>query len=720
MASIISGYEYDIFISYRQKDNKHDGWVNKFVENLKGELDSTFKEDISIYFDENPHDRLQETHDVGLSLEGKLKCLIFVPILSQTYCDPNSYAWQYEFLAFNKFAGQDQFGKNIRLRNGNYATRILPVRIHDLDQEDIRLFEKETGSVLRAMDFVFRTAAGVNRPLQQNEDRPNDNLNKTIYRDQLNKVAISIKEIITALKNPVLQSGESTATLKPFNAAVQTERSLKKNTRIKYPIIAVVALLLLITAYFLYHRLSSSVSATREIDKSIAILPFVDISEAHDQTYFTDGMMVEILDHLFKMKELRIIPLNTTAKYKDSAEPLTNIAHQLGVAHLIQGSVRRVGNIVKISVALIEGKTEKYLWQHTYQDDITDLSRIFIVQSDVAAQIANALSVRITPEINSRMNTFPTQSREAYDLYLKAEDKWGEESIENLNNIAYLNKAVAIDSNFADAYVALGKNYWILAHFGKRRPEEYWRKSKEYLKKAIALDPQNSRAYSELAVVQGSWDWDARAGLKSLQMALTLNPADIKNYTDLFYYYVKRHDCDSMNATLQTMKQLQPGEYYINELVIKICEGDENGLRRMNPPDDFIKDGGPEVQFEVWRLIIIKDYEKALKIMATTDQFDEAVILEEQAITFSLLGKEPETKSDIARLEKLATERYVPPSILGTVYLARGDEKHAYEYFEQGISEHDLWMQLLPYNALFFGKRSDPKFRDLMKRTWIN
>jgi hypothetical protein len=93
MASIIPGYEYDIFISYRQKGNKRDGWVTKFVDNLKEELEATFKEYVSVYFDENPHDRLQEAHNVDKSLEGKLKCLIFLPIISQTFCDPNSFAW---------------------------------------------------------------------------------------------------------------------------------------------------------------------------------------------------------------------------------------------------------------------------------------------------------------------------------------------------------------------------------------------------------------------------------------------------------------------------------------------------------------------------------------------------------------------------------------------------------------------------------------------------
>jgi hypothetical protein len=189
MASLVPGYEYDIFISYRQKDNKGDKWVSKFVDALKTELEATFKEDISVYFDENPHDRLQETHNVDKSLEGKLKCLIFIPILSQTYCDPVSYAWLNEFLAFIRMAENDHFGKDVKLRTGNVASRILPVKIYDLDSEDIKLFEWETESALRAMDFVFKTATGVNRPLKINEDHPQDNLNKTFYSDQMNKVA---------------------------------------------------------------------------------------------------------------------------------------------------------------------------------------------------------------------------------------------------------------------------------------------------------------------------------------------------------------------------------------------------------------------------------------------------------------------------------------------------------------------------------------------------
>jgi hypothetical protein len=148
MASLIPGYEYDIFISYRLKDNKHDGWVTEFVANLKGELESTFKEEISVYFDINPHDGLLETHDVDASLKEKLKCLVFIPVISRTYCDPKSFAWEHEFKAFIEQASNDRFGLKVKLPNGNVANRVLPVRIHDLDDEDVKLFEGVIGGVM--------------------------------------------------------------------------------------------------------------------------------------------------------------------------------------------------------------------------------------------------------------------------------------------------------------------------------------------------------------------------------------------------------------------------------------------------------------------------------------------------------------------------------------------------------------------------------------------
>jgi hypothetical protein len=200
MSSLIPDYNYDIFISYRQKDNKGDRWVSEFVDALKTELESTFKEEISVYFDINPRDGLLETHDVDASLKEKLRCLVFIPIISHTYCDPKSFAWEHEFKAFVELALQDKYGLKVRLPSGNVSSRVLPVRIYDLNKEDVNLCEFVLGGVLRGIEFIYKSA-GVNRPLRANEDHAQENLNKTYYRDQINKMAHSIQEIIEGLRS---------------------------------------------------------------------------------------------------------------------------------------------------------------------------------------------------------------------------------------------------------------------------------------------------------------------------------------------------------------------------------------------------------------------------------------------------------------------------------------------------------------------------------------
>ena len=377
MDSLIPGYEYDIFISYRQKDNKGEKWVNKFVDSLKTELETTFKEDISIYFDENPHDRLQETHDVDKSLEGKLKCLIFIPILSQTYCDPNSYAWQYEFLAFNKLSINDHFGKNIRLRNGNYVCRILPIRIHNLDPEDIKLFEKETGSNLRAMDFVFKTASGVNRPLQPEDERLTDNLNKIIYRDQINKVANAIKEIIQGIKSEsVPVEKERTITKEPLGSFRKEDDSGRQEKPIKprrlkllsgglIIVILIFAAIIAFPKLFKRDTLDKLRSSGERI--TIAVMPFQNLTNDTIWNIWQEGIQSNLITSLSSSEELKVRQSQSITGLLQS-KGLTNyasltptiastISKKLDADIFIYGDILKSGNIIRLSAQLIDTKT---------------------------------------------------------------------------------------------------------------------------------------------------------------------------------------------------------------------------------------------------------------------------------------------------------------------------------------------------------------------------
>jgi len=198
MPSILSGYEYDIFISYRHNDNRS-GWVTEFVKAVQDELAATVKEPLSVYFDTNPHDGLLETHDVDGSLKDKLKCLIFIPIISRTYCDTKSFAWNNEFLEFLKIAAADPCGLKIKLPNGNQASRMLPIRIHELDVNDKHAIETELQGPLRAIDFTFQ-AAGVNRPLRPKDDESVKTGGQPSYRDQINKTANAISDIMAGLQ----------------------------------------------------------------------------------------------------------------------------------------------------------------------------------------------------------------------------------------------------------------------------------------------------------------------------------------------------------------------------------------------------------------------------------------------------------------------------------------------------------------------------------------
>lgn len=198
-SSIIPDYDYDIHISYRYHDNNYDGWVTEFVERLNQELSATLKDKLTIFFDKNPEDKRMGFENEDGSTTPKINSLILIPIISLTYCDVNSPIWKNEFRVFQEEIKKDSFGTNIKLPNGNTTSRVIPVKIHDIDTDDVKLLESSLSGGLRSIDFIYREQ-GINRPLHPTDDEKNDNPQRPKYRNQINKLANVIKEIISGIK----------------------------------------------------------------------------------------------------------------------------------------------------------------------------------------------------------------------------------------------------------------------------------------------------------------------------------------------------------------------------------------------------------------------------------------------------------------------------------------------------------------------------------------
>ena len=489
MASLIPAFEYDIFISYRQKDNKGDRWVSEFVEALKTELASTFKEEISIYFDVNPHDGLLETHDVDASLKEKLKCLVFIPVLSRTYCDPNSFAWRNEFVAFAEQASRDKFGLKVRLPNGNVANRVLPVRIHDLDLDDIKLCESLIGGVLRDIELIYRTE-GVNRPLRAKEDSPGDNLNKTFYRDQVNKTALAIKEIILGLKGePDISVAKSTEHREQEREFYEVKKPLKAKKQ-KLLIGAGILVILIIAALFIWTGLIGRNNLKRLIEKDgripVAVMPFQNMTNDTLWDVWQDGIQANLITFLSNSKELKIRQLETVTGILQS-KGLTNyatltpsvassISKKLEANVHITGSVKQSGSIIRLNAQLVDTKTGEVF--KSFQIDGT-ADRIFTVIDSLSVSIQEFLLLFILKkEVTIDEKHFAvTSSPEAFRYYMYGQKAFGKLDMPAATEW-YL-KAVSIDSNFVDAGLQISFSYgnqglykeakqWCLRFYKKR------------------------------------------------------------------------------------------------------------------------------------------------------------------------------------------------------------------------------------------------------------
>ncbi len=687
MASIIDSYIYDIFISYRQKDNKGERWVSEFVDALKDELESTFKEEISVYFDINPHDGLLETHDVDASLKEKLKCLIFVPIISRTYCDPKSFAWAHEFKAFIELASGDKNGIKVNLAGGNVASRILPVLIHDLDSDDKKLVEGELGGILRGIEFIY-SEPGVNRPLTPNDDEKK-NLNGTRYKNQINKVANAIKEIIGGIKNPVHQGKEI------LNENFEGKSLVRK-----------------------------IIQPVNLPEKSIAVLPLINVREDPDQEWMSVALTNEIINHLYKIASFeKVVSLNSVLTYKRPDKKIPFIAEELKVNYILEGTFHKIGDQVKLTVHLIDPQNDKYLWQNDYNKPYKE---IISIQSDIAMQIAVNVNAFMTVSEKRNIQKIPTCNMEAYDLIQRAMALSAERSISVYQGLDSAIKAIKLDPAYADAYAAAGafSLYSAVSRISLNEMPTAIRDASPFIEKALKLDPNNSFAHFLMGNIYewGRWDYveAEKEYLKVKEISPNITDSGINNLIGEFFLKMNRMElADHYFSKILESTEITFDHSLIKSLILS---------NRTQEAYDYIeKTKAISYMSDVYKgenYLWLHEYDLAKSCLESTltaknPLMEKPRFLACLALACSKTSRTVRAKQIINQIavKSNTTIAGSPEYYTGWYYSAIGEIDSAFIWLDKALYNKSPEMPWLKQNPFFNSLKGDKRYWDLYEKT---
>ena len=723
MASIIPGYEYDIFISYRQKDNKYDGWVNEFVDNLKRELDATFKEDVTIYFDENPSDGLLEIHNVDKSLEVKLKSLIFIPVISQTYCDPKSFAWQNEFVAFNRMAAEDQIGRDIKLSSGNVCSRIIPVRIHDLDPSDIELFERETGGRLRSIEFIY-SASGVNRPLTPS-DNPDKNLNRTFYRDQINKVANTVKEIIYSLHpdekkraTRSYQTGEQadhSRVRKPFVPGGPARKKRKWSPAIILPLLAAALLLILL---FIYPGwLSKSKTATPgggTARIAIAIMPVTNLTGNPDLAWIPMTIHDDIIGPLNTINGLIVRPKQSTMQFGNSEESVRQIARKLSVNHIVESSVKGTEDNLRVEIRLVEAfPEERYVWSSSFNLPWKELAGMY---PEILNHILDGIEVKPSAQEEAFISGKKIVDPELIKACARGEYYMSQLTPEGFEmGIKYLNDAIAIDPANPLPYLKLAIGYTEGGHAAGMGGEAANR-AKAYAMKALELDSTLADAHVVLATRYLYTEWDFAGAGYHLKRAMELNHNSSTAYTHYGWFLTLSGNLDGATKAMRKAIEIDPTDPlmqgYLGWLYLWMGHNEE-----AIPEADKTLQIDPSYTMAYYvkgsALAEIGKYTEAIETHNKGLAIDSSFVVG-LGVTFARAGQKEKALEVASGMEKNLHSWNVWG--LAEIYAALGDKDRAIYFLEEAYRMRQDFIPWIRYDNNLAILRDDPRFKDIVSR----
>ncbi|HTF66596.1 MAG TPA: tetratricopeptide repeat protein, partial [Edaphobacter sp.] len=501
----------------------------------------------------------------------------------------------------------------------------------------------------------------------------------------------------------------------PATAPLEQESCSRRRRLWKLAMIAILAIVAAATLGYYFLLARHGRNAPSLADTSIAVLPFADMSPARDQDYFSDGLTEQLIDDLAKVSGLKVIGRSSAFQFKGKSQDARDVGRTLGVVNVLEGSVRREGNHVRITAELIKADDGFQLWSETYDREIED---IFAVQDEIALAATQALQVKLLGGNGQPVATTPRSANpDAYQAYLQSEyfSERGPSKEDFGKALTYADTAIKLDEEYAPAWALRASVQNMMAESGLIDPPEGFRNARNDAKRAIALDPTLASAYLALAATQIScdWDWDAAntsitkavalepgsvevlrmrsylsrilgnldQAIKLYQQAVALDPLRINSYSGLGYLLYAAGRYEEAQAVLQKPLELNPQATYVHLTLDKI----------------LIAEGKPQqalVEIEKERI--------------------EWGKFTGQALAYHARGREQDSNAALAAL--IAKYHTRAPYQIAQVYAYRGEADKSFEWLERAYEQRDPGLPEIKSNPLFKNLLHDPRYSDLLRK----
>jgi TolB-like protein/Tfp pilus assembly protein PilF len=486
--------------------------------------------------------------------------------------------------------------------------------------------------------------------------------------------------------------------------------------------VVVIGGLLSIALFFLgrYSARNSSAASTELPEKSIAVLPFESLSEDKANAYFADGVQDEILTRLAKVADLKVISRTSTQRFKSAPSDLRDIAKQLGVMNILEGSVQKSNDQVRVNVQLINALTDAHLWAEIYDRKLTD---IFSVESDIAKTIADTLQAKLTGSEKTAMSKKPTANPEAYELYLKGRFFWNKRTgADLLKAIDYFNQAIAKDPDYALAYSGLADSYLLLSPYGAAAPKDSIPQAKAAVRRALQLDGTLAEAHASLARILSGFDFDSQRAIAEFERALELNP----NYATAHHWFA----AGPLLALARFDQSIAEGKRSIELDPLSMINNADFGndyyyARRY---DEAIAQLRKTIEMEPRAYLVHYYLGLALQLKGqlpeATAEYRKAAELDDDPFVLALLGqadaragRRDEANKILTQLNQEGKARYVDAYGIGLVFLGLGDKNRAMDELERAYRENDGGdIYNIRIDPMLDDLRGDPRFEALAEK----